>query len=299
MKNTHINRTTSLREVAERRQKNHRQHTKEVCNAMLKNLDQFLQREATVADITAEQAMAFARYLQERVSPASARTYLQKLHAIAEDCVDQHYLPYNPMPAVRRMVPYVKPVPRTFLTVDEVLSLSVTDCPNRQVKLAFLFACTTGLRLSDIETLRWEHIIFAESGRTIVKEQEKTRREVRVPLGESACTILHQLGAKTSGPVFNIPSRSTVASVLRCWADAAAINKRLTFHVSRHSFATMLISADVSIFTVSKLCGHANVRTTELYAHVLDKTLRDGIVGIDRLMQGSYTARPASSFAAN
>ncbi len=279
-----IGREALLHDVAEMHQHSHSLRSRYVSRAVLKNYETFLGHEPTTADITERCIIDFSSYLAEHVAASTARTYLHKLHAIVEECVERHYIERNPIPPIRKLIAHVPASPRTFLTSDEVRQLSETDCKHQDVKLAFLFACCTGLRLSDIETLRWEHLCCSSSGRTLVKVQEKTRHEVRVPLGASACSILHQAGDGASGQVFHLPSRSTISLTLREWGQSAAIGKRLTFHVSRHSFATMLISADVGIFTVSKLCGHTNVRTTQIYAHMLDTTLRDGIRGLDRLL---------------
>lgn len=278
--------TILLHDVAELRQCNHTLRSRNVCHAVLKNFETFLGHRPTVADISERRISDFASYLLEHVAASTARTYLHKLHAIVEECVDRHLISHNPMPPIRKLIAHVPTNPRTYLTSDEVRQLSETGCKHRDVKLAFLFACCTGLRLSDIETLRWEHLRCSDSGKIVVKVQEKTRREVRVPLGESACKILRQAGDGSAGLVFHLPSRSTIGLILRQWGQNADIGKRLTFHVSRHSFATMLISADVGIFTVSKLCGHTNVRTTQIYAHMLDTTLLGGIQGLDRLLGG-------------
>lgn len=151
------------------------------------------------------------------------------------------------------------------------------------IKRAFLFACFTGLRLSDIETLRWEHLQVVNGVSTIVKIQQKTRSEIRIPLNHEARSLLSR-SRHREALVFDLPSRSTISACLREWTASAGIDKHLTFHVSRHTFATLLLTAGVEIYTVSKLCGHRDVHTTEIYAHIIDTTLHDGVNRVSTLL---------------
>ena len=268
----------TLADIAEIHQRNHAQNSKNVCRAMLRHLREFLGKEPAPADLTAESIAAFAMHLRQRLAhDSSVRTYLQKLGALLEAAVEQGAIPSSPMPRISRLVPYTPPASRTFLTDRELVRLERTPCRNAQVKNAFLLACLTGLRLSDIETLSWQDIRPSDNGLCIDKCQRKTRRRITVPLGKSALRLLPPAGGRHSGRVFSLPSRTTIAAVLVQWSLAAGIDKHVTFHASRHTFATMLISSKVEIYTVSKLCGHTNVKTTEIYAHILDSSLRDGI----------------------
>ena len=174
-----------------------------------------------------------------------------------------------------------------YLTQNEVARLSATPCGHEETKRAFLFACQTGLRLSDIETLVWEDIADIEGKPTIVKVQVKTGREVSVPLNAVALSLLGE--RRRVGKVFGLRSRSVIAADLQRWAQEAGVGKHLTFHVSRHTFATLSISAGVDIYVVSRLCGHTTVRTTEIYAHIIDKTLQHGVELLGNAMMGSST----------
>lgn len=241
--------------------------------------------------ITESACFDFARFLTQRVAPTSARTYLQKLHVVLSLAVAQHLLKRNPMPPIRDMLPYISRPQRTYLLREEVSRLQATPCRNSETKRAFLFSCQTGLRISDIESLSWDDIRSVNGTPTIVKVQVKTRSEVRVPLNQIA---LQLLGSRHGcGAVFHLLSRATISADLRQWAADAGINKTLTFHVSRHTFATLSISAGVNIYVVSKLCGHSTVKTTEIYAHMIDDTLKQGInlLGmfmLDKSMKNRY-----------
>lgn len=256
------------------RESRHRKKTREVNHALMRQLDIFYGKTLYINDINEEFCLEFSGFLLERISESSARTYLHKLHAILESAVTIHLISRNPMPPIRTLLPGFIVQQRSFLSQNELLALANTPCRHFETKRAFMFACQTGLRISDIETLRWTDIVEVNGTPTVVKTQIKTRHEVRIPLNPIALQLLHK---NNNDLVFNMMSRSVVSSDLRQWALDAGLDKTLSFHVSRHTFATLSISAGVNIYVVSKLCGHTSVKTTEIYAHMIDKTLQNGV----------------------
>lgn len=264
------------------RESRHRKRTREVNHALMRQLDTFSGKELYLHDITEAFCLEFAGFLLERISENSARTYLHKLHAVLESAVAIHSISTNPMPPIKTLLPGFNATQRSFLTQDELMALANTPCRHIETKRAFMFACQTGLRISDIETLRWNDIVEVNGIPTIVKKQVKTRHEVRIPLNPIAMQMLRK--NRDSNLVFNMMSRSVISSDLRQWALDAGLDKTLTFHVSRHTFATLSISAGVNIYVVSKLCGHTSVKTTEIYAHMIDKTLQHGVTQLYNTM---------------
>ena len=132
----------------------------------------------------------------------------------------------------------------------------------------YLFACYCGLRLSDVVTLQWNQIDF-EKG-LIIKKQVKTKHEVKAPIFERAKEILMRV----------LPCKSKIGSDERVFGEAlypyinkklkelatmAGIKKHLTFHSSRHTFATLLVMDGVSIYKIQKFLGHKSVNMTERY----------------------------------
>lgn len=287
----------SVRTIALQHQTSHRKNTRDVCLTLLLHLERFAGREVKIKEVDELFIRNFVNYLLNETSlkTNSIRTYLQKFHAILEEAVRIRLLPYNPMPPIGTLIPHITAPTRAFLTSSEILCLSSASCRNPVVKSAFLFACFTGLRLSDIESLRWEHLQKLNGVLTIVKVQQKTQSEIRIPLNKEALHLL-PLTNRREGHVFDLPSRSTIASALREWGETAGIDKKITFHVSRHSFATLLLTAGVEIYTVSKLCGHRDVRTTEIYAHIIDSTLHDGVNRVSTLFRASsHRLQPANN----
>lgn len=159
-----------------------------------------------------------------------------------------------------------------FLDFAEVKALEEAPCRFPSVKAAFLFSCFCGLRVSDIEQLTWGNIHDEDGTPVVVKQMKKTKEEVRVPLGKQALQWLPDRGAASdSDAVFNLPSRMAISYHLLDWAAAAGIKKHVTFHVARHTYATMMLTAGVDLYTTSKLLGHSDIKVTQRYAEVVDR----------------------------
>lgn len=275
----------TLRTVSVQRQTTQRKNTRMVCQALLKHIEQFAGHDPLLGELDGVFCQRFADHLLRRVSTASAKTYMQKLSAILDYAVRQRYIPYNPMPSVRDLLPREAVKDPTYLTVNELLRLWQAACPDSETKAAFLFACFTGLRLSDIETLRWNEITQSSGTRYVDKVQVKTLRSVRIPLNGQSISILAKLQERDDGRVFHLKSRTAILKHLGRWAANAGISKDISFHASRHTFASNAVLAGVDIYTVSHLCGHAHVHTTERYAHIADQTLNEGILAIGEMLR--------------
>ena len=179
---------------------------------------------------------------------------------------------------------------REFLTAEELGRMETTLMRNEETKRAFLFACYTGLRISDICSLTYGDIKQeqAATGQRIYivrKMMVKTRRVVSVPLSKKALSYLpadfSQKSKETK--VFNLPTVGAVNDSLKTWAKDAKVDKVVTFHTSRHTFATLALTLGVDVFTTSKLLGHQNVRTTQIYAEVIDAKKEQAISLFDQI----------------
>ena len=286
-KNTssNIENAVTVRYIAEHRQATHRDNTCAVTHALLCHLNTFAGYEVCLHDVSETFVRRFTSYLLGRVQPGSVRTYLHKLHAIMEDCLKQHLIQLNPVSSAVAFVPRRENSARSFLSANELNALLAAPCPHYEIRRAFIFACFTGLRLSDIETLCWNNIQTIAGIETIVKMQVKTSREIRIPLNKEALSILKSKNhVSSTDKVFLLPSRTSIAKSIRIWEKNAGLQKHISFHTSRHTFATLAITAGVDIYTVSKLCGHRSVHTTEIYLHIIDKTLQEGVDKISKFL---------------
>lgn len=280
----------SVQKLVEQRQVKIKSHTKDVDLSLLKHLKDFSGKNINVREIDMDFCYRFAQYLikETYIKPSSAKTYMQKLHAILQEAVVMRYIDYNPMPQISKLIPKIPNKEKDYLSTEELEMLRKTECPHLITKFAFLFSCYTGLRISDIETLKWSDIQKKNNLYMLVKTQVKTSTEVRIPLGKQALEILGIVRDKKLSKgenIFIMYSRTTIAADLKAWAKSAGIDKHITFHVSRISFVTLSIAAGINIYVVSKLCGHSNVKTTQIYARMIDRTYIDAITMFENIFE--------------
>ena len=166
-----------------------------------------------------------------------------------------------------------KDVKKEFLTAEELGRLADTPCEIPVLKSASLFACLTGLRISDILQLEWRHIVPASDGGYCMRiRTEKTETETTLPISNEA---LELCGKHGTGKVFKGLQRSMIQYPLKKWLKQAGIEKYITFHCFRHTFATLQIALGTDIFTVSKMLTHKNVSTTQIYAELVNEKKRE------------------------
>jgi integrase/recombinase XerD len=164
---------------------------------------------------------------------------------------------------------------KTYLNLAEVERLEVLQIPEskkhlQKIKDMFLFSCYTGIRFSDVLDLGWKNI----SEESIEFKMNKTGKFISIPIIEKARVILERYRDKKNVYVFPIISNQKANFNLKILADLAEIDKHLTFHVSRHSFASNLVAKDVQLSVIRDLLGHSSVKETEIYA----KNNRENIV---------------------
>ncbi|MGM9789916.1 MAG: tyrosine-type recombinase/integrase [Candidatus Cryptobacteroides sp.] len=171
---------------------------------------------------------------------------------------------------------------RCYLTLHEVKKIMKLDySPKSGVREAFLFCCFTGLRYSDVQALTWSDIKTNSNGdMQIESKMKKTGKEMFVPLSKNALIFLPQRdNAPDSQKVFaHLPRTATMThSYMRRIEELTGIKKHITFHVSRHTFATLSITYGADLYTVSKLLGHSSVQVTQVYAKIVDENKRKAV----------------------
>lgn len=172
---------------------------------------------------------------------------------------------------------------RAYLDISEVKQLIETECSHPNIKSAFLFACFTGLRLSDIVGLTWDNVINHDGQLFLSIKMQKTRELLTMKLNKQAQKWMPQQIGKE---VFELPNNGvTINRVLKKWAEQAGIKKDVCFHVSRHTFATMELTLGADLYVVSKLLGHTNVGTTQIYADIVNKRREEAVELIDNAFE--------------
>lgn len=167
----------------------------------------------------------------------------------------------------------MKETRREFLTLDELNKLAATPCRNESLKRAALFAALTGLRISDIKKMIWREV--TPDG--LLYTQQKTGKVETLPISNQARELMGEPSGPASLVFPDVNNTAHENAAIAQWVADAGISKKITFHNFRHSFATLQLAAGTDIFTVSKLLGHRNLNTTQVYAKVLDKAKREAM----------------------
>ena len=161
---------------------------------------------------------------------------------------------------------------REFLTIEELNKLAETPCNNPTLKKAALFSALTGLRLSDVQKLTWKELVFDGSLYKINFTQKKTKGVEYMPISEQAFGICGERGEPNALVFEKLPDSAWISSPLKHWVESAGIDKKITFHCFRHTFATLQLTNGTDIYTVSKMLGHKDLKVTQIYAKIVDET---------------------------
>ncbi len=160
---------------------------------------------------------------------------------------------------------------REYLSVDELNTLAATPCERDVLKRAALFSALTGLRHCDIQKLRWKEINIDGNQARLHFTQQKTKGVEYTPISEQALQLCGEPEKPEKFVFEDLPDPSWISHPLKKWVVAAGIKKKITFHCFRHTYATLQLSSGTDIYTVSKMLGHTNVKTTQIYAKVVDE----------------------------
>ena len=256
-------------------------------------LDRISRTDILLKDVTTEVICGLYDYMRNvyrnpdqikvregRLSDYSLRHFGETINAIFNKALREGRIGFNPLRGLNKLERFHAPDKhREYLTPEELvrfLAVAPATETEHQVQKAFGFSCMTGLRLGDIQRLRWGNIKPMGDGWAVSIVQHKTGSPVTVPLNELALSLLPQRPQKEDEYLFHLPKRScNVTKYVRSIRDKAGFSsKELTFHCSRHTAATLAISAGAELYSVSKILGHRNLVSTQVYAKVnLDKKI--------------------------
>lgn len=265
--------------------------TRKSWECALKSIKAFAGSTIPFAAITQEWIKGFKAHLLEHHSQNTAALRFGILKTALNAAVDDNILRKNP--CRRGDTIEFRDAEREFLSYEELSLLAAKPCQDTEVGRAFLFSCYTGIRLSDVRALTWNKI---RGGRIILK-QEKTDEPIYLDVAPPVLELLGVAGA-SGEKVFTLPSVTWINKILRRWAEKAGVSKHISFHVSRHTFATMLLTYGVDLYTVSKLLGHSTIETTQIYARVIDEKRKAAVHSLPSVslngMMGRQTVPGAS-----
>ena len=220
------------------------------------------------------------------ISKGCAHHHQAVLNGALNKAVREGIIQHNPMKMLDKREKFQpSPEEREFLTIEELRTLIDVPCSYEQVKNAFIFSCFTGLRLSDVRTLTWNKIRTMPDGKTLYVNvvMQKTQKPLNVPLSGEALRVLAEKEDKDE-IIFTLPSSdATINYHIKRWVKAGKIAKTISYHCSRHTFATMMLTLGADLYTTSKLLGHANVTTTQIYSKIIDKKKVETVNLVDSL----------------
>lgn len=164
---------------------------------------------------------------------------------------------------------------REYLTIEELNKLVKTPCNNDLLKRAALFSALTGLRFSDIQKMVWGELEYIEGqGYFLNFSQKKTNGVEYYPISEQTFKLLGERKEPTAKVFEGLVYSAYLNVHLKQWILRAGITKDITFHCFRHTFATLQLSLGTDIYTVSKMLGHKELKTTQIYAKIVDESKR-------------------------
>ena len=221
------------------------------------------------------------------LSQNSAATYFSIVKAGLHRAFIDEYLTVD-IAAKVKGIPELK-VKRETLTLEEAELLAQTPCENEVLKRAFIFAKLTGIRLCDMLELTWGEIQETSTGWRVDFTQRKTHVVDYLPINEQAYSLCGEPGEHDQQIFAGLTGSSWISRPLKKWIAASGIKKHITFHCSRHTFATLQLENGTDIFVVKGMLGHTNVKTTQIYAHIVDKSKRNAaeVLQIDGLNTSS------------
>lgn len=270
------------------------QHKNNVRKRINEYLDRMGRTDILLKDVTTEVISGLYDYMRNdyrnpgqikvrdgRLSDYSLRHFGETINAIFNKALREGRIGFNPLRGLNKLERFHAPDKyREYLTPEELvrfLDVETATETEHQVQTAFGFSSMTGLRLGDIQRLRWGDIKPMGKGWAVSIVQHKTGSPVTVPLNDLALSLLPLRPDNDDENVFHLPTMSgNVTKHVRSIRDKAGITgKELTFHCSRHTAATLAISAGAELYSVSKILGHRNLVSTQVYAKVnLNKKIK-------------------------
>ena len=216
-----------------------------------------------------------------KLSSSSVASYFSKFRATLNKAVKQRYLSFNP--AIEVETPRVKTPKREHLTVQELKAVSKAECRYPVLKNAFLFACLTGLRWSDVQKLTWSEIEQNTDGWRVVFHQQKTDGLQYVEIPDNGIQYLGEPKDSETRVFKGLKYSSYMNVALQRWMMKAGITKDITFHCARHTYAILQLQHGADIYTVSKLLGHSNLKTTQIFSDIVDQKRKEAVNRLNQI----------------
>ena len=249
-------------------------------DSALKQLVKYAGKIVPFKNVTIEFCEGFKEFLLTNktktgkpLAKNSVISYLNKLKAALNQAFDDKIINENPAKRIKNIKPDESN--REYLTKEEVKALMKTDCRYEVLKRAFLFSCFTGMRWSDINQLTWRYVRKSEDGYRVHFSQKKTKGVEYLDIPDIALEYIGEKGQPDERVFVGLKYSAYMNTALARWVLEAGITKLITFHCARHTYATILLEEDVNIRVIQDMLGHKELRTTLIYAKIIDKKRRE------------------------
>ena len=249
-------------------------------DSALKQLVKYAGKIVPFKNVTIEFCEGFKEFLltnktktEKPLAKNSVISYLNKLKAALNQAFDDKIINENPAKRIKNIKPDESN--REYLTKEEVKALMETDCRYEVLKRAFLFSCFTGMRWSDINQLTWRYVRKSEDGYRVHFSQKKTKGVEYLDIPDIALEYIGEKGEPDERVFIGLKYSAYMNTALARWVLEAGITKLITFHCARHTYATILLEKDVNIRVIQDMLGHKELRTTLIYAKIIDKKRRE------------------------
>lgn len=204
----------------------------------------------------------------------SKYSYFNKFKACLRAAFDEGFLSINYASKVKSFEQAESQ--REYLTHQELQSLANTNCKYEVVKKAFIFSCLSGLRWSDINTMTWSEVRDEDNGISRLNfRQEKTEGVEYLYISKQARDLLGERQHQSDRVFIGLKYSAVYNNEIVRWCNRAGISKHITFHSARHTNAVLLLENGADIYTVSKRLGHREIRTTAIYAKIVDEKMKE------------------------
>jgi integrase len=245
--------------------------------ATLKQLVEYSNKVA-YSQINDKFCEGFRKFLLEKFKQNTASAYFGRFKLVVNQLVKAKEVPLIEMKTIGQ-----EETRRQHLTIEELQKLVETDCRKPVLKQAGLFSALTGLRFSDVKKMTWGEVQRIGDGWAVVFRQQKTKHIETLPISEAAWALCGER-CNDSKLVFGGINNGNDNTILAKWMQKAGITKDITFHCFRHTHAVLLLNNDVDIYTVSKMLGHRDIKTTQIYAKISDSKKRSAANKINLIL---------------
>ncbi len=254
-----------------------------------KHLQQYCSSHVTLNDIDVDFVAGFKSYLDETAvrssgEPLSQNTkysYFNKFRKCINQAFEDGLITENPSKRVKAF--RMGEPDREYLTLEEVKSVFKAECRYDVLKRAFLFSCLTGVRWSDIYKMTWKEIREQVGYWEFAFTQQKTKGVEYQPINEEAFKLLGAPRGADERVFAGLKYSSYTNVAIKDWMLKAGITKHITFHCARHTYAILQLGSGTDIYTVSKLLGHRELKTTQIYAKVMDDAKVSAAINLPKI----------------